>query len=71
MEEEVARWCAGIDGVGETLESETLFVELADQIGEIFDSPDRPIQFPESIAFAQEFNGPECRLKKLCLERST
>ncbi len=37
MKKESARWRAGIDRIGETLKLDVLFVQIADQLNQLFD----------------------------------
>jgi NAD-dependent oxidoreductase involved in siderophore biosynthesis len=57
VEEEPPGWCAGVDGVGEAPELDTVLVQIADQIDQLLDRPAQPVELPDdqSIAFAQHF----------------
>ena len=56
MEEEPPGWCAGVDGVGEAPELDTVLVQIADQIDQLLDRPAQPVELnDQSIAFAQHF----------------
>lgn len=39
VEEEPPGWCAGVDGVGEAPELDTVLVQIADQIDQLLDRP--------------------------------
>ena len=44
VEEEPPGWCAGVDGVGEAPELDTVLVQLADQIDQLLDRPAQPVE---------------------------
>ncbi len=57
MEEEPTRGGTCIDRVGETLELDTLLLELTDQIDQVLDASPKPVQLPdhERVSFAKTF----------------
>ena len=57
MKEEPAGWCPSFDGIGEALELDALFVQLAYQIDQVLDTAAKAIQFPDDkrVAVTQHF----------------
>jgi len=47
VEEEPPGWCAGVDGVGEAPELDTVLVQIADQIDQLLDRPAQPVELPD------------------------
>jgi hypothetical protein len=59
VEEEATGGCLGINPVGQASEMDIAFFETIDQIHEAFDTPPKPIQFPDDqcVAGAQVREG--------------
>lgn len=57
VKKEAAGWRASIDGIGQTLELDTLLMQFTNQIDQILDAASQAIQFPnhERVALAQHF----------------
>src|SRR5574337_799276 len=59
VEEEAAGRRAGVDGVGEAPELDTVLVQIADQIDQLLDRPAQPVELPDDqgVALAHHFEG--------------
>ena len=53
VEEEPPGWCAGVDGVGEAPELDTVLVQIADQIDQLLDRPAQPVELPDDQSIAK------------------